>query len=220
MTHPTYIREKARALRAEQRLTIDQIAERLALPRTTIYHWVRDMPVAGWGRGSGLPTHAQREGTRSMQRRFRLLREEAYRDGVDSFAALCGEPTFRDFVCMYIGEGYKRSRNRVSICNSDPAVVKLGCHWIARLAARPPYFRLQYHADQDLDALRSFWGKQVEAPPAMIKVLRKSNSNQLTGRTWRSRWGVLAVSVDDTYLRARIEAWITELKAEWGRAPG
>jgi AcrR family transcriptional regulator len=38
MAYPSYIRAKARELRSERRLTIDQIAERLALPRTTIYH--------------------------------------------------------------------------------------------------------------------------------------------------------------------------------------
>ena len=37
MTHPDYIRQKALRLRTEARLTIDEIAERLALSRTTIY---------------------------------------------------------------------------------------------------------------------------------------------------------------------------------------
>ena len=38
--HPPYLREKAREMRVEKKLTIDQIAERLALSRTTIYYWV------------------------------------------------------------------------------------------------------------------------------------------------------------------------------------
>jgi hypothetical protein len=32
MSHPDYLREKARKLRIERRLTIGEIAERLALP--------------------------------------------------------------------------------------------------------------------------------------------------------------------------------------------
>jgi len=44
-TYPPYLREKARSLRRERKLTIDQLAERLALPRTTIYYWVRDLPI-------------------------------------------------------------------------------------------------------------------------------------------------------------------------------
>jgi hypothetical protein len=45
MAYPPYIREKARSLRVERRLSIDEIAERLALPRTTIYYWVSDLPL-------------------------------------------------------------------------------------------------------------------------------------------------------------------------------
>jgi DNA-binding XRE family transcriptional regulator len=37
MAHPSYLREKACSLRAECRLTIDELAERLALPRSTIF---------------------------------------------------------------------------------------------------------------------------------------------------------------------------------------
>jgi excisionase family DNA binding protein len=45
MAYPRYIKEKARELRIANRLTIDELAERMAIPRTTIYHWVRDLPI-------------------------------------------------------------------------------------------------------------------------------------------------------------------------------
>jgi DNA-binding XRE family transcriptional regulator len=38
MAHPRYLREKARSLRIKHRFTIDELAERLALPRSTIYY--------------------------------------------------------------------------------------------------------------------------------------------------------------------------------------
>jgi excisionase family DNA binding protein len=215
VAHPSYLREKARALRAERRLTIDELAERLALPRTTVYHWVRDMPIPGSGPGGGWPADAQRKGTRAMQRKYKLLREAAYREGTEQYTSLIAEPTFRDFVCMYIGEGYKRSRNRVAICNSDPAVVVLGAHWVRRLSDRRAIFTVQHHADQQLPELLAFWGETLGVDADSIRAIRKSNSNQLTGRAWRSRHGVLTVAVDDTYLRCRLEAWIVLLKEEW-----
>jgi hypothetical protein len=98
MTYPAYVREKARQLRAERRLSIDEIAERLALPKTTIYYWVGDPALARPRRENPHP------GTRAMQRKFRHLREAAYEEGCRSFGALAAEdPTFRDFVCMYVG---------------------------------------------------------------------------------------------------------------------
>jgi len=48
-----------------------------------------------------------------------------------------------------------------------------------------------------------------------IAVSAKSNSNQLSGREFRSRNGVLTVRTNDTYFRARLEAWVDLLKEEW-----
>lgn len=45
MAYPAYVREKARELRITKKLTIDELAERLSLSRTSIYYWVRDIPI-------------------------------------------------------------------------------------------------------------------------------------------------------------------------------
>ena len=124
MTHPTYLREKARSMRIERQLTIDELAERLALSRSTIYYWVRDLPIPGSGSGGVWPEASRRKGNLAMQRKYRLLREAAYREGLREYDGLVAAPTFRDFVCLYIAEGYKRNRNSVSIGNSDPAVIR------------------------------------------------------------------------------------------------
>jgi hypothetical protein len=52
-----------------------------------------------------------------------------------------------------------------------------------------------------------------------IKLLRKSNSNQLKGRTWRSAHGVLSVATSDTYFRARLQAWVDLLRQRWLDSP-
>ena len=79
MSHPPYLRAKARELRTERRLTIDEIAERLALSRSTIYHWVRDLaPIERSGRPA---TAGQLKGNMAMQTKYRLLREAAYAEG-------------------------------------------------------------------------------------------------------------------------------------------
>jgi hypothetical protein len=142
VAHPAYIREKARSLRSQHKLTIDELAERLALPRSTIYHWVRDIPVPRSGPGGGWPTSAQKRGTIAMQRKYRLIRESAYREGLESFEELASDTSFRDFVCLYIAEGYKRSRNTVAICNSDPAVLDLSTRWVRRLTDKEPEFSI------------------------------------------------------------------------------
>lgn len=209
MTYPPYIREKALELR-RQGMTLDEIAERLALPRTTVFHWIKDVPIPPRPR-----TEAARRAGQVTEQKYRLLREAAYAQGRAQFDALAAEPTFTDFVCMYIAEGSKRNRNAVAIANSDPLVILLGDHWIRRLSSRPVRYWLQYHADQDLNGIRRFWGERLGVASDDIALQRKSNSGRLAGRTWRSEQGVLTVRTTDTYLRARLQAWIDCVKERW-----
>ncbi len=213
MAHPVYLRAKARELRVSRGLTIDELADCLALSRTTIYSWVRDLPVPS--SGSGLPTWGQQLGTKAMQRKYHLLREHAYEEGRASFDVLTADQTFRDFICLYIAEGYKRSRNTVAISNSDPWVMCLADRWMHHLTTRTLAYSIQYHADQDLDELRRFWGAALGVDGDRIRMQRKSNSNQLTGRIWRCEHGVLQVAAYDTLLRARLQAWMDCLRASW-----
>lgn len=209
--HAPYLRDKARQMRLEKRLTIDEIAERLALSRSTIYYWVRDIPIP--------PTPArklaQTRAAAATSRKHRLLREAAYAQGVAEFERLSLAPTFRDFVALYIAEGYKRNRNVVAVGNSDSAVLRVCLDWLEEFTGAVWDFGLQYHADQDIDTLRRYWAAELEIEPEFIRLQRKSNSNQLRKRNWRSRYGVLTIRCNDTLLRARLQGWIDSLRKQW-----
>jgi hypothetical protein len=210
MAYPAYVREKARKLRVEKHLSIDEIAERLALPKTTIYYWVRDLPL---GRPRANP--GQLKGNRNMRTSYAIRRVVAYAQGQIEFSRLVAQPTFRDFICLYMAEGYKRSRNTVGVCNSDPAIVALCASWVRRFARNPVRYSVQYHADQDLTGLQEFWAAQLCVAPEEIRLQRKSNSGRLSGRTWRSEYGVLNVSAGDTLFRSRLQAWMDCLQEQW-----
>jgi hypothetical protein len=158
---------------------------------------------------------AAKRASRANRLRHERLRAAAYQQGRDEFPVLIEQPTFRDFVCMYIGEGYKRNRNTVSICNSDPTVMCLGTRWFRRLSDRRLTFSFQHHADQDPKEVCAFWGKLLDVDPVQITFQRKTNSGQLGGRIWRSRYGLLQVRASDTYLRSRLDAWMDCIRAEW-----
>src|SRR5215213_8431617 len=93
VTHPAYIREKARQMRLEKDLTIDEIAERLAISRQTIFHWVRDLPM----RRPPRTTAGQRMRNKGNALRYKQLRDAAYEQGWAEFDELMERPTFRDF---------------------------------------------------------------------------------------------------------------------------
>lgn len=215
MAHPTYLKEKARELRVGKKLSIDEIAAHLSLSRSTIFYWVRDIPIPRSGGSRSWPKSARRKGNRAMRLKYRAIREAAYRQGWNEYPTLIAEPTFRDFLCMYVGEGYKRNRNTVSIANSDPRVIRLGNHWIRRLSRNRVTYAFQYHADQDPDYIRRFWSFGLGIDPTLIRYQRKSNSGKLSGRVWRSKHGVLTVLANDTQLRARLQAWMDRLQDGW-----
>jgi hypothetical protein len=172
VAYPAYVREKARHLRLEKHLSLDEIAMRLALPKTTVYYWIRDLPLGRPRRG----TRGQRKGNRNMQRKYAVRRAAAYLLGRIEFSDLMNEPAFRDFVCLYMAEGYKRSRNTVSVCNSDPAIVVLCAHWVRRFARNPVTYSVQCHADQNLNSLCEFWARKLGVEPSDIRVFGASRT--------------------------------------------
>jgi hypothetical protein len=125
-------------------------------------------------------------------------------------------PIFRDFVALYVAEGYKRCRNTASVSDSDPAIVSLAARWLGQLSGRAPVIRVQHHLDQDVKTLRAFWADTLGVDPDSIQFRAKSNSGQLRTRVWRCAYGVVAVDVHDTQLRARIQAWIDRIRESWG----
>jgi hypothetical protein len=176
---------------------------------------VRDLPIPGSGSGGEFSESARRKGNRAMQKKYRLLREAAYDEGIFFFEHLIRDPSFRDFVCLYIAEGHKRSRHAVSIANSDPAVIRAAARWMTVLSAHRLTYSVQYHADQNLDEIRRFWGSELGIDPAEIRLQRKSNSNQLASRTWRSEHGVLTARTSDSYFREELQAWVDCLRDDW-----
>lgn len=214
MAYPAYIKEKARQLREKKKLTIDELAERFAIPRTTIYYWVRDLPIER-PCGSGWPESARRKGNKAMCAKYRALREAAYDEALFFYLHLSQIPSFRDFLVLFITEGHRRSRHDVSIANSDPAVVSLAAHWMRVFSANRLTYSVQYHADQSLEELQCFWAQQLGVTAQEIRLQRKSNSGRLSGRTWRSRYGVLTVTTSDSYFREAMRAWTDCLRDTW-----
>jgi AcrR family transcriptional regulator len=212
MSHKyAHLRQKAVELRTQRQMTLDEIVERLQLPKTTIYYWIKDLPILRTPRQN----EGQQLGTKAMQAKFAALRQQAYEQGVTEAPRLMQDPTFRDFVVLYMAEGYKRNRNSVSFVNSDPKLMVLAHRWLSKFVRNPIRYRLQYHVDHDLEELRRYWANMLNVDPEIIRPLRKSNSNQLAGRQFRSIHGLLTLEMGDTYLRARLEAWMDFVKSQW-----
>lgn len=206
-----HLRDKARKWRSDG-VSLCEISRRLMLGKGTVHYWVKDIQ-----KPDVTPLKPnQAAATRAFSRKCAEKRQMAYQEGVEGFTSLCEDPSFRDFVMLFLTEGYRRCRNMVAIANSNPHLVVLGHTWITRLTKNKVSYQVQVHVDQDLDTVKSFWAKTLGIDPESIVLIRKSNSGQLKGRKWRSQHGVLTVRVGDTALRQKLEAWMCLLQRSWG----
>ncbi len=212
-----HLREKAIRLRTERQMTLEEIVERLKLPKTTVYYWIKDIPIplTEKQRQQMRQNFGQRKGTQAMQAKFAALRDQAYQQGLAEAPELLKNPSFRDFVVLYMAEGSKRHRNSVEFVNSDVQMVILANRWICSFTSKKVTYRLQYHIDHIEAELKEYWANVLGITPEVIKIMRKSNSGKLAGRQFRSKYGLLTVHTGDTYLRARLQAWMDFVKAQW-----
>lgn len=205
-----HLRKKAVELRRKG-MALPDICARLKKSKTTVYYWVRDLEVE-IERDKKKGSKARKAAASATKKRYRLLREEAYNQGLIEAPELFGHQTFRDFVILYMTEGLRKGRHQVSFVNSEPLLVRVANFWIRRLTSNKMSYYLQYHKDQDPDKLRRFWSKLLGVKRSEIGILRKSNSSELSGRQWASEYGVLTVRTCDTYLKCKLEAWMEEVR--------
>ncbi len=206
-------------MRADTELTLAEIARQLGIPKSTLYYWVRDLPVAT--NSPSRPTTQiqrtnQRAATAAMQTKYAAKRQEAYTAAYEEAGRLLADVGIRDFVVLYLAEGFRKSRNTVSFSNSNPRMIAFAHSCMRRLATNQHFrYSFQYHADQDPEQLKRFWADCLQIDPDQIHPTRKTNSGQLRGRRFACEYGVFMIQVGDTILRARLQALMDVVQEQW-----
>lgn len=219
MAHSLDIRARARELRRREHLSIDRISLRLGVSRSTIYNWVGDIPIPGSGSGGGFSDEARRRGTQAMKEGRRRLRESNYLFGLESYAALSLQPSFRDFLVSYLAVGKKSDAREVSFSHPDPLMMQMAVSWLRAYGRNRLRFRLQLPPGADADRARRFWAERMAVAVDQIllegrQVDRPSASSPARGNLL----GTLRVASTDTLLRVELQAWIDSARAEWREA--
>ena len=206
-----HLREKARELRRTG-ATLTEICEQLALGKSTVHGWIKDIPIPRTARQS----EQLRRATEAVRQKYAAQRQQWYNEAYAEAGDVLKNPLLRDFVVLYAAEGTKRYRNQVELCNSNPGIIQVA-HLCIRTLSRNSHiqYRLQCHIDNDEEQLRKYWAHLLGIEAESITVMRKSNAGKLSGRQWRSPYGVLSIAVGDTRLHCMIRAWMDYLQQEW-----
>ena len=123
-------KEQARAWRSEGR-SLNEISRSLQLSKTTVWGWIRAVPlteeqraaIKSFGRGRDKAL-SQKAATDAMSKKFALLKKEAFERGRARVLERETLPELMVAGCMlYWAEGGKTGS--FSFSNSDPAMIRL-----------------------------------------------------------------------------------------------
>lgn len=146
----------------------------------------------------------------------RKIRQEHYNEGLKLFSEFEKTiPFFRDFIILYLGEGFRKDKNIVGIANSSPQIIAVSDFVLSKLTNKRKRYTLSYYEDMDLEMVIDFWSNLLEIKKEDIHLMKKSNAGLLMGRNHRLEFGIFSISIASTELKAKIVAWMDIVNMEW-----
>lgn len=212
------LRAAARELR-QLGHTYDEIANKLAVSKSSVSLWVRDIArVDTPERARQRREHvkAMAEARWSGHRQQRDERRAAVRSAAaDTVTDLSREELLRLGALIYWCEGTKAKTWReqgqyVIFTNSDPTLIDVFLSFLraAGVSDERLQFRVSIHEDADVDAAVTWWAAQVGVPPSDLlpTTLKRHNPRTVRLNTGGGYRGCLVVRVR----RSRELYWMIE----------
>jgi len=138
--YPQEIKEKVRALRFEQGLSLGQIQKIIKIPKTTIHLWMKDVPLSAKQKEkikseALLLLQSGRMRAQRIQKGKKMAKENLLVSrGKNDVGILNEKELFIAGIALYWAEGFKnRHEHRLGFCNSDPSMVKFYLHWLDKV---------------------------------------------------------------------------------------
>jgi len=174
----------ARRLRAKG-LTMNDIAERLHVSKSSVSIWVRDVPF----QPSLLKSKARRRGPNILQQRKAAEIDALRREGIARVGRLTRKQFLVAGAALYAGEGGK-TQDQVTFTNSDPRLIAFFCAWFreffdideSRLRAR-----FYLHRGLDVDEALAFWSALTAIPASKFSAPYQAVPDRSLRRTKHPR---------------------------------
>jgi transcriptional regulator with XRE-family HTH domain len=211
--------EKALKLRKEENLTYSEIGERMGRPIGTVKRWLAPYDLGISSNGKKSLKNGSAKGSAIVKNKFFLLRQEVYEATKNNVVEDLQNNLLRDFINIYIGEGNKRNRTRLSIVNSDQKIILLSLFIIKKYFLKENKkinLEIRYYKENNNEKeLLDYWKKITNNDPVItyktyiqptVKALGHNNSN---------KFGLVVVYINDTYAKQKLEAYMDYLKEEW-----
>lgn len=155
----------ARALRA-QGCTLAEIAEQLAVSKSSVSLWVRNVAFTPSPRRTG----PQQRPNRLRDRRLAEI-AELDAAGIERIGVLSEAAFLAAGVALYAGEGSK-TEGAIKFANSDASMMRFFCTWLRHffvIDERRLRVAVYLHEGLDLDAAEAFWARVTGIPHSQFR---------------------------------------------------
>jgi len=218
--------EKNKALRLRQKgKSINEIARRLKLPKSTVSVWCRDIKLTS----EQIERLVKRQKSGSYKGRMKFLErvrkkrmEEVVRlrkEGIQEIGKIKKRDLFVAGIAMYWSEGVTSSNSdEVSFSNSDPKMLLLMLRWFKEICGvLDNQFVIQIRINkihkQRTKEIENYWSNIIKIPSSQFTktILIKSKLKKIFPKT-DTYYGTLRIKIRcGTQLRRKINGWIEGL---------
>ena len=202
---------EARRMR-EDGFALGHIHKKLGVSKSTVFGWIKDIPVPKVN-GVDIRTIARRKviakNSKAAHEEYRKKREAAYTEGWNNAPKDLSNLKIRDFVVLYIGEGYRKTKNTLDVTNTDPSIIKIVLDIFNMFSKNKISFVLRCRKKESKKLL-DFWSEALNIDRSLITLFHRENGSER-----RSEFGVMKVRTNDTEFCFKVKGWIDWIKNQW-----
>ncbi len=206
-------KEKATQLRSTGK-SYDEISKLLSVPKSTLSAWFKDHP---WSVeiGRSLAKKSQQKSCIMLKELAKIrgehlkkLYSQAGSEAKEEFEMLKYHPLFIAAMMIYWGEGDKLSKNRISIANTEPSMLRVFVYFlknICRIKDEKIRAWILAYPDMDVEVSKKYW---IENTGLNESNFRKTITIQ--GKPTRRKLsnGVCTVELSSTYFKIKMLIWL------------
>ena len=216
-------RIRVRELR-KKGLSIGEILKEVSVSRSTVSLWIRDIKLTQKQINRLLQrAHSGWESSRlkwaETQKQKRIADEERLRrDGLDEIGNLTDREFFLTGIALYWAEGYKASRSRFGIVNSDPRMVLFMFKWMKKtfrlsISDFIPRVGINISHKNRVGEVEKYWSNLLKIP---LKQFRKTSFKHYKSKkkyeNFYEHYGTLSLEVRKATEKVRkMKGWIEGL---------
>lgn len=196
-------------------LSTKEISKKMNRPVGTIKRWLAPY---GLKASSEVIKAKALKASLKMQENYALKRSEAYNKAKETVAVDLKDKFLRDFVNIYIGEGNKRDRAKVSIVNSDAQIILLSLYVMQKYFLKNDKqinLEVRYYKENDNELeLLEYWKNLVNDENVKFTTYIQPTV-KAEGHNNSNKYGLVTVTINDTYAKQKLNAYMDNLKEEW-----